>query len=220
MIFSRSARLESLLEEHGIVLDAQQTKQLYHYSQLLWDWNRHINLTRHTTYEKFVGRDVIDSFQLTRFIDISHRVLDIGTGGGVPGLIIAIARPDLQVTVCESIQKKAQVVSAIVEALELSVTVQHARAERLLTRMTFDTLVARAVAPLAKLLHWLPRHPNFFQQLLLIKSRRWIEEETDAQHQGLLNRLELRKMATYIMPETGAESFVLRVTPAVPRRRT
>ena len=73
-----------------------------------------MNLTRHTTLEKFVGRDVVDSYQLGKLLEQGERVLDVGTGGGVPGVVLAILRPDLSVSLCESTQKKARAVEAIV----------------------------------------------------------------------------------------------------------
>ena len=86
-------------------------------------------------------------------------MLDVGTGGGVPGVVLAIVRPDIEVALCDSVAKKARAVTAIVEELGLAVRVFHARAQNVLMELDerFDTLVVRAVAPLAKLLRWLRR---------------------------------------------------------------
>ena len=59
--------------------------QLENYCAHLWDWNRKLNLTRHTDYEKFVTRDLIDSLQLAELLKPGEAVLDVGSGGGVPG---------------------------------------------------------------------------------------------------------------------------------------
>ena len=99
--------LSELLVAVGIELAAEPVELLDQYRRLLWSWNERINLTRHTTLEKFVGRDVFDSFQLANLLNQKERVLDVGTGGGVPGVIMAILRPDLKVSLCESTQKKA-----------------------------------------------------------------------------------------------------------------
>jgi 16S rRNA G527 N7-methylase RsmG len=69
--------------------------QLDNYRRQLWAWNERLNLTRHTTLEKFVSRDVVDSHQLSNLLQRGERVLDVGTGGGVPGVVLAILRPDL-----------------------------------------------------------------------------------------------------------------------------
>lgn len=204
--------LASALSEAGIELSGEQIELLDRYRAVLWNWNEQLNLTRHTTLEKFVTRDVVDSLELGKLLVPKERILDIGTGGGVPGLILAICRPDLRVSVCESVQKKARVVEAIVRDLNLPVSVYGCRAEEVLQLQTFDTLVARGVAALAKILTWVGPHWDAFDRLLLIKGRKWVEERGEARHLGLLKRLELRKGATYFTPRTDAESVILSIT--------
>jgi 16S rRNA (guanine527-N7)-methyltransferase len=204
--------LAELLSECAIVVSPAQVALLDRYRQLLWQWNERMNLTRHTTLEKFVTRDVVDSWELAKLIDRGGRVLDVGTGGGVPGVVMAILRPDLKLAVCESTQKKAKAVEAIIAELDLPVPVYACRAEEVLQLSTFDTLVARAVAPLAKLLRWLAPHWEAFDQLLAIKGPQWAEERVEARHLGLLRHLELRKAAAYKTPLTNAESVILKVT--------
>ncbi|MEX2168506.1 MAG: 16S rRNA (guanine(527)-N(7))-methyltransferase RsmG [Pirellulales bacterium] len=203
--------LATELAASGIEFTAEQIERLDAYREQLWAWNEKLNLTRHTTLEKFVTRDVVDSLELSKLIDRGQRVLDIGTGGGVPGLILAIVRPDLKVSVCESVGKKAQAVEAMVAELALPVAVFPSRAEEVLELTTFDTLLVRAVAPLRKILNWLEPHWDAFDQLLLIKGRSWTEERGEARHHGLLKGLELRKAATYTTPRTDAESVILRI---------
>jgi 16S rRNA (guanine527-N7)-methyltransferase len=172
-----------------------------------------MNLTRHTTLEKFVGRDILDSHELGKLLEQGERVLDVGTGVGVPGIPLAILRPDLAVSLCESTQKKARAVDAIVAELGLPVKVFPNRAEEVLEITTFDTLVARALAPLAKVLTWLRPHWEAFDQLLMIKGPSWPEEQNHAREAGLLKKLELRKAASYQAPVTGAESVILAFRP-------
>lgn len=209
---SLAKELTGKLSEVGLALTSEQVVLLDRYRTVLWRWNEQLNLTRHTTLDKFVGRDVFDSVQLARLLKDRCRILDIGTGGGVPGLILAICRPDLRVSVCDSVQKKARVVESIVAELRLPVNVYACRAEEVLQLQTFDTLVARGVASLSKILQWLSPHWDAFDRLLLIKGRRWVEERGEARHFGLLQQLQLRKAATYRTPQTGAESVILSVT--------
>ena len=162
------SQLAQQLQESEIDLALPQMELLDRYREALWRWNEQVNLTRHTTYEKFVDRDVTDSLQLAELLAKGERVLDVGTGGGVPGLIIAICRPDLRVSVCESTQKKAKVVQAIVSELGLPVEVNACRAEELLELQTFNTLTARGVASMANLLTWLKPCWEAFDRLLLI----------------------------------------------------
>lgn len=205
------ATLPEALAAAGIALEPAQVEQLDRYRQLLWEWNEKMNLTRHTTMEKFVARDVVDSLQLAQLLEKGERVLDVGTGGGVPGIILAIARPDLKVSLCESTQKKARAAEEMVAELGLPVAVYACRAEDVLEMATFDTLVARALASLTKVLTWVKPHWDSFDRLLLIKGPSWVEERGEARHHNLFHRLELRKAATYQTPRTGAESVILKI---------
>jgi 16S rRNA (guanine527-N7)-methyltransferase len=206
--------LPAALARQGIELEDEQVALLDRYAIALWAWNEKLNLTRHTDYEKFVGRDVSDSQWLERFLDSAERVLDVGTGGGVPGVILAILRPDLEVSLCESVAKKARAVEDIVRQIGLPIEVHHARAEELLVDHEYDTLVLRAVAPLSKLLGWFKPHWGAFQRLLIIKGPAWIEERAAAQEQKLLRGLRINVLATYPLPGTESESVVLEIRQA------
>jgi 16S rRNA (guanine527-N7)-methyltransferase len=204
--------LADALARHKIELPAAQVALLERYCELLWDWNAKINLTRHTDYEKFVARDVIDSLAFARFLESSESVLDVGTGGGVPGVVLAIVRGDLKVSLSESVGKRARAVADIVERLALPIAVFHARAEDILARQRFSTLVARAVAPLKKLLEWLRPHWDAFDRLLVLKGPAWVAERGEARHYGLLRDLALRKLASYPLPGTDSESVLLQIS--------
>ncbi len=208
-----SDTLETTLARHDIELEPDQIAKLDQYCRLLWSWNEKLNLTRHTDYEKFVTRDMVDSLALADLLSKGERVLDVGTGGGVPGVILAIVRPDLKMTACESVGKKFHALEAIVGELGVKIGVKHVRAEELLELTTFDTLVARAVAPLVKLLYWLEPHWGAFDQLLIIKGRSWTQEREEARQAGRFKRLELRRVTTYRTPGTDAENVILRVWP-------
>jgi 16S rRNA (guanine527-N7)-methyltransferase len=203
--------LAELLTTIGLEVTPEQIDQLDHYRRLLWSWNERMNLTRHTTLEKFVERDVFDTQQFSLLLNRNERVLDIGTGGGVPGVVLAILRPDLSVSLCESTQKKARAVDAIVRELGMSIPVFPTRAEEVLSVGTYDSLIARALAPLHKILFWLAPHWDAFDRLLLVKGPAWVEERNEARHRGVLHGLELRKAANYLSPGTGAESIILSI---------
>jgi 16S rRNA (guanine527-N7)-methyltransferase len=203
--------LHDALRRHAIELPEEDVAMLDRYCLALWSWNEKLNLTRHTSYEKFVARDVVDCLQLERLLDAGERVLDVGTGGGVPGIVLAIVRPDLEVALCDSMAKKAKAVKDIVEQLGLNVSVHHASVQEVLARAQFDTLVVRAVASLEKLLRWLAPHWEAFERLLVIKGPAWSEERQAAREANLLKRLQLRKVATYPLPGTDSESVVLSI---------
>ena len=201
--------LAAALARHNIELTEEQTALLDRYRAALWDWNEKLNLTRHTTFEKFVGRDVVDSLAFAEFLETGERVLDVGTGGGVPGVILAIARPDLSVELCESVAKRAKAVGEILTEAGLTVPMHHARAEDLLEQQVFDVLVVRAVAPLAKLLTWFAPRWNSIGRLLVLKGPAWVEERGEARHLGLMHDVQLRKLAEYPLPGTENQSALL-----------
>ncbi|MGL4512618.1 MAG: 16S rRNA (guanine(527)-N(7))-methyltransferase RsmG, partial [Lacipirellulaceae bacterium] len=108
-----SKALAEALAAAEIALPIEQFALLDGYRRLLWQWNERLNLTRHTTAEKFVTRDVIDSLEFAKQLGKDETVLDIGSGGGVPGIVLAILRPDLVVSVCDSVVKKGRVLEEI-----------------------------------------------------------------------------------------------------------
>jgi 16S rRNA (guanine527-N7)-methyltransferase len=208
-----SDSLSEALGRHQIELESEQAALVDRYCHLLWQWNEKLNLTRHTDYEKFVSRDVVDSLILSRHLGHGERVLDVGTGGGVPGILLGICRPDLHLSLCESVAKKARVVEQIVAELGLPLDAHHRRAEDLLAERTFDTLAARAVAPLAKLLTWFADRWGAFDRLLAIKGPNWVAERHEARERNLLKGLDLRKLETWPLPGTESESVLLEIRP-------
>lgn len=203
--------LVATLARRHIHLPDDQVAQLDAYCRLLWEWNQKLNLTRHTDYEKFVARDVTDALALAEHLETGEKVLDAGTGGGVPGVILAIVRPDVSVSLCDSVAKKARVVGEIVRALGLDTPVYHAPAQEVVEQQAFDTVVFRAVARLSKILTWMKPRWGTFGRLLLVKGPQWIEERSEARHRGLLRGLQLRKLAGYPLAGTESESVILQI---------
>ena len=213
MASSPPDELSSAMARHGIELPEPQVGTLQQYCGLLWEWNAKINLTRHTDHRTFVARDLVDSLAFAGFLRRGERILDVGTGGGVPGVVLAIVRGDLEVSLCESVGKKARAVRDMVEQLGLEVPVHHARAEEVLAQRRYDTLVIRAVARLRKLLDWLKPHWEAFDRLLVLKGPSWVEERGEARHYGLLRDLALRKLSSYPIAGTDSQSVLLQISP-------
>jgi 16S rRNA (guanine527-N7)-methyltransferase len=206
-------RLQQLSGQYGIVLSDAQVQLVEAYCRLLWEWNTQLNLTRHTTLEQFVARDLLDADQLARQLHAGESVLDVGSGGGMPGVLLAILRPDVRVTLSESVVKKARALEDMVARLGLNVQVRAERAEAIVDRERFDVVVARAVGSLPVLLGWFRHHWHDIGRMLLVKGPRWVDERKEARHYGLLRPLELRRMAVYPMPGTQAQSVILGLWP-------
>jgi len=196
--------------------------RLARYATSLWSWNERLNLTRHTDVVRFVARDVGDAAAIAGHLAQGERVLDVGTGGGAPGIILAILRPDLRVELCDSVVKKARAVSAIAAEAGLTVPVHAVAAQELVARRPagedrFDSLVVRAVAPLVKLLGWFEPIGHAYGRLLVVKGPRWEEELAAARETRLARQRTVRRIATWPLPGTPNQSVLLEVRAAAGR---
>lgn len=187
-------------------------ERIQQYCVLLWHKNQHINLTRHTDWEKFVARDLVDTLQLSRLIDDGKEVLDVGSGGGVPGLLLAIIRPDLEVSLAESVGKKAIVLAEFAEALSIHVQIYNERAENILTDFRFDVTTARAVGSIGKMCKWFEGRWPYVGRLLAIKGPGWLNERSEAQASGVLENIQIEVAGQYPTPGEEWESFILAIT--------
>ncbi len=199
------------LEQFNVEVPESAYPQLKHYCQALWEVNQTMNLTRHTSYELFVTRDLIDTLELSKLIPEGKEVLDVGSGGGVPGMLLQILRPDLKVALAESIGKKAQALGDIAEAIDLNLEIYHCRAENLLEDFRYDYTTARAVGPLVKLCTWFEDVWPSVGRLLAVKGPRWVDEKNAAAERGMLKKLDLRVVAQYPTPGTEWESVILQI---------
>jgi 16S rRNA (guanine527-N7)-methyltransferase len=88
-------------------LSIEQVNSLENYSSLILRWNKRIQMTATRDLQEFVGRHIVDSLELSRELPPGRaRMLDVGSGGGLPGIVLAIARPDIDFTLIEPTQKK------------------------------------------------------------------------------------------------------------------
>jgi 16S rRNA (guanine527-N7)-methyltransferase len=139
----------------GIDLSDDLIEKLKIYANQLKEWNEKINLTAITDDEGIAIKHFIDSLMLLKYVEIpkNSKIIDVGTGAGFPGLVLAAARKDVSVTLLDSTGKKLKVVADIAEKMGLeNYTVLHMRAEeagqKKEYREQFDFATARAVAEL------------------------------------------------------------------------
>ncbi|MEP3480127.1 MAG: 16S rRNA (guanine(527)-N(7))-methyltransferase RsmG [Fuerstiella sp.] len=203
------AELTAEIQKNSLDIDDVYVSQLCDYCRVLWKWNAKINLTRHTDVEAFAGRDLLDTIKLREHLPEHASVLDVGSGGGVPGIPLSILRPDLSITLAESVGKKAKTLRAIVKSLNLPIEVFPRRAEDVLKTSQFDFLTVRAVAGLRKLLFWFQQQSGQFEQMLLIKGPNWTKERDEAADEGLMNGVKLQVIDQYRPPGHDSDSVVL-----------
>lgn len=140
----------------------QQFKQL---EPLYADWNAQINVISRKDFSEFYERHVLHSLAIGKFIRFNEKtkILDVGTGGGFPGIPLAILFPKVQFHLVDSIGKKIKVVNGVANALELeNVRAQQIRAEEL--NESYDFVVSRAVTRLPDFVKWIRKNISNKQQ--------------------------------------------------------
>ncbi len=152
--------LQKYMEEHGIALSSDQLQKFASFYDLLIEKNKVMNLTAITEPDEVVTKHFIDSLSVISFFeDISsgeYMVIDVGTGGGFPGIPLKIAFPNLHITLFDSLQKRILFLQDVISQLGLSdIDAIHGRAEDFgrdeSYREKYDLCVSRAVANLSTL---------------------------------------------------------------------
>lgn len=152
----KMTRLEEFLNIKGI--DVSLAGKLMEFMKLTLEWNEKINVTAVKDPEEFIEKNIIDSLTICGKPELStaQRILDLGTGGGLPGIPLAIVYPEKSFVLMDAVGKKLKVVQAVADEIGLAnVETIHARAEDLARkpefREGFDLVVSRAVANLSTL---------------------------------------------------------------------
>ncbi len=154
-------RVYTICLKNGLPLDDKQLQQLEVYASSLLRWNTAINLVSRRDEENIWTNHILHSLSLLFVVDIPAglKILDLGTGGGLPGIPLKIARPDLQLTLLDSTRKKVNAVADMVQAIGLSgIEAVWGRAEDVAKepehKSSYHLCVARAVAKLQDLVAW------------------------------------------------------------------
>ena len=147
-------QLETGLAEMGIELDQSQQRQLLTFLALLNKWNRAYNLTAVRDPGQMVSRQLLDSLSILPFVTTDH-LLDVGAGGGLPGIPLAIVFPDKRFTLLDSNSKKTRFLTQCVLELGLrNVEVIHGRAESCDPQSRYRQISSRAFTALDNLVSW------------------------------------------------------------------
>lgn len=147
---SPEQRLDAGLEQLGVVLPSSAREQLLAYLRELLQWNKAYNLTAVRDADGMVIRHLLDSISVLPYVD-NARCLDVGTGAGLPGMILAIINPDQHWTLLDSNGKKTRFLTHARITLALkNVTVVNARVEKWQNELMFDGVISRAFTELSR----------------------------------------------------------------------
>lgn len=155
-----SKMIRQVLKNSNLKLTEQMIENFEKYAEMLIEWNEKVNLTAITEPRSIAIKHFLDSLLTLLAYDtpLEAKVIDVGTGAGFPGVPIKIARPDIQLTLLDSLKKRTCFLESLTSALNVKASIIHARAEDVARkeafRESFDVVVSRAVAPLNVLLEY------------------------------------------------------------------
>lgn len=205
MIFSEI--LVQVANEYGLQLTEAQVERFTNYFEMLVEWNEKINLTAITEPQDVAVKHMIDSLSCydEQFFKTGATVIDVGTGAGFPGLPLKIFRPDLKLTLFDSLNKRILFLQAVAEKLGINdINFVHSRAEdggkSKQLREQYDIAVSRAVAKLDVLCEWCLPFVAVGGFFIALKGSRYSEELNDAT--GAIQRLggEITKIEKIKLP--------------------
>ncbi len=164
-------RLQQLLKQAGIDLTPTQLAQQVALVEQLHKWNKAYNLTSVRDPLQMLSRHIVDSLVVLPHLH-GQRFIDVGTGPGLPGLPLAIARPDLQFVLLDSLGKRIRFIRQVCHLLNIkNVTAVQSRVEDYQPEQQFDGVISRAFASLNDMLSWCQHLPNANGQFYALKGQ-------------------------------------------------
>jgi 16S rRNA (guanine527-N7)-methyltransferase len=150
-----SKALADGIKDLSLDLEQKQHEQLLDYLALLFKWNSVYNLTSVRDPMQMVTHHLLDSLAAVPAFAGADKVLDVGAGGGLPGIVLAIARPRMSVSLIDTVHKKTAFLKQVKAELELAnVTVYTAKVQELQVQQKFDVITSRAFADLSDFVNW------------------------------------------------------------------
>lgn len=161
----------------GLALSDAQYEKLLDYLAMLLKWNAVYNLTSVRDPRQMVTQHLLDAMAALPAFTAAQRVLDVGSGGGLPGIVLAIWAPQMQVHMIDTVHKKTAFLTQVKAELELSNAHVHTgRVEQLEVKQKFDVITSRAFAELADFVNWSGHLLEQGGQMIALKGQAPLEE--------------------------------------------
>ena len=206
--------LQNYIKDYKITLTKNQYEQFQKYFELLAEWNKKMNLTAITDESGVALKHFADSLSLLNFVDIPQNssLADVGTGAGFPGVVLKIARPDIKLTLIDSLNKRLVFLGEVCAQLGIEAELIHSRAEdgardeKL--RESFDFAVSRAVARMNVLSEYCLPYVKVGGAFCAMKGAQANEEFKESLN--AINTLggKLEKKYFFELPENGGERAI------------
>lgn len=210
--------IEKIFKENEIQITKEQCRKFEQYYQLLIEWNEKVNLTSIIEYEDVIWKHFIDSALLvksSRFVkEEDTNVLDVGTGAGFPGIVLAILCPNYQFTLLDSLNKRIDFLKIVQTELNLNnVSLYHGRSEDFGKmeefRNQFDFVVSRAVAELPILLEYCVPFVKEQGYFVSYKGKKYEEEIQHSQNALKVLNSEVEDVEEYKLRNDDEKRFLL-----------
>lgn len=206
--------LQNYIKDYKITLTENQYEQFQKYFELLVEWNKKMNLTAITDESGVALKHFADSLSLLNFVDIPQNssLADVGTGAGFPGVVLKIARPDIKLTLIDSLNKRLVFLGEVCAQLGIEAELIHSRAEDGVRdeklRESFDFAVSRAVARMNVLSEYCLPYVKVGGAFCAMKGAQANEEFKESLN--AINTLggKLEKKYFFELPENGGERAI------------
>lgn len=206
--------LQNYIKDYKITLTENQYEQFQKYFELLAEWNEKMNLTAITDESGVALKHFADSLSLLNFVDIPQNssLADVGTGAGFPGVVLKIARPDIKLTLIDSLNKRLVFLGEVCAQLGIEAELIHSRAEdgardeKL--RESFDFAVSRAVARMNVLSEYCLPYVKVGGAFCAMKGAQANEEFKESLNANNTLGGKLEKKYFFELPENGGERAI------------
>ncbi len=201
--YSFKDKLYNEAKNIGIELTDNMISKFEEYKNMIVEWNEKINLTSITKEEDIIMKHFIDCLEVVKYINQGEKIVDIGTGAGFPGIVIAIFfEGKVNITLLDALNKRLIFLQEVINKLTLvNVEIVHARAEEFAHneeyREKFDVVVSRAVAPLNVLLEYDIAYLKVGGKALLLKGNNALDEIKEADNALKILKCDVSNMYNY-----------------------
>ena len=187
-----------------VILDEEQIQKFYKYMELLLEWNEKINLTAIVEPRDVILKHFVDSLTICKELQKNKTLADIGTGAGFPGIPVKILRPDLDITLIDSLNKRVNFLTMVIEALKLEkIIALHGRIEDFgknkKYREKFDYVTSRAVANLSTLSEYMIPLVKIGGKCICMKGSNIDEELKNAEKAIKILGGKIEKVDTFLL---------------------